>query len=61
VSKEMIDKRAIRTGDGTRTNNQLYREEKDEKKISNDIWGWDDNEMSEDQKQSAKILYKCYD
>lgn len=64
VSDEIIAKRAQRTGDGTRamkTKSDENNNETEEEHSHSDIWGWDDKEMTEENRKCVKILYKFYD
>lgn len=64
VSKEMIEKRATRTGDGSRLNHKCANEsqssdpnlEYTEKVSSNLIWGWNDVDLHENDKKSVTII-----
>jgi stearoyl-CoA desaturase (Delta-9 desaturase) len=62
VSSEMVKKRVLRTGDGTHPYSQ-------ESKIAtalqdhhhdseNAIWGWDDNDMTEEERGYVEYSYK---
>lgn len=62
VSDEMVKKRALRTGDGTHPSMR----ETDVRKSTNEspdpvehIWGWNDLDMSADDKRLADIRNKC--
>lgn len=66
VSKETIDKRAMRTGDGSReTPNQITASEVALKtsydEATNSLWGWDDSDITIDIKNCVDISYKKYD
>lgn len=56
VPVSMINKRALRTGDGTR-NSQFIDDNKPD--LTDDtVWGWDDKDMNEQDKKLALILNK---
>lgn len=44
ATKDMVIRRAQRTGDGTYTS-------------AGDVWGWDDKDMSEEDKKLVQIIY----
>lgn len=48
VSNNVIQKRAVRTGDGTHPN-------------QNGIWGWDDSKLSNEDRNSTTIINKKND
>lgn len=56
VSPEMIQKRAARTGDGTKY--QFIKDEF-EHTSNNVVWGWDDDDMIPEDINDAMILNKC--
>ncbi|XP_043495548.1 acyl-CoA Delta-9 desaturase-like [Polistes fuscatus] len=56
VSHEMIEKRACRTGDGTR---YQHLEDQHETKYNNSIWGWDDPDIIPEDIKDAKILNRA--
>lgn len=64
VSKEMIEKRSARTGDGSRLSNKCpnvsqiidSNVEKTENVSSNLIWGWNDVDLHEDDKKCVTII-----
>ncbi|XP_015189781.1 PREDICTED: acyl-CoA Delta(11) desaturase-like, partial [Polistes dominula] len=53
VSQEMIEKRARRTGDGTKYQNIRDQHEHNHK---NSIWGWDDPDINTEDVQDARII-----
>ncbi|XP_043674372.1 acyl-CoA Delta-9 desaturase-like [Vespula pensylvanica] len=55
VSPEMIQRRAARTGDGTK----YHLIDHEYEHASNNVWGWDDSDMIPEDIQDAKILNKC--
>ncbi|KAF7396048.1 hypothetical protein HZH68_010098 [Vespula germanica] len=55
VSPEMIQRRAARTGDGTK----YHLIDHEYEHTSNNVWGWDDSDMIPEDIQDAKILNKC--
>lgn len=61
ASKENIEKRSARTGDGSRKRLNLSQNEQntdasDTKESSNLIWGWDDVDMDIDEKNCVTII-----
>ncbi|KAJ0175634.1 hypothetical protein K1T71_008793 [Dendrolimus kikuchii] len=59
VSKEMIQQRASRTGDGSHPWVQQTEDCSDEHHHpENPVWGWDDTDMPEEDKQLAKIVHR---
>jgi stearoyl-CoA desaturase (delta-9 desaturase) len=67
VSEEMIKKRVLRTGDGSHKWSQLKTTQEKLAALVNDpsrdtseplIWGWDDIDMSKEDKTDAKIIKK---
>ncbi|XP_015171565.1 PREDICTED: acyl-CoA Delta(11) desaturase-like [Polistes dominula] len=56
VSHEMIEKRACRTGDGTKYQNVKDQHEHNH---NNSIWGWDDPDINTEDVQSARIINKA--
>lgn len=57
----MINKRVLRTGDGTHQISKLSQNLYANAHENNDIWGWDDKSMTDEQRKFVKILNKCYD
>lgn len=69
VSKEMIEKRAKRTGDGTHPSSQQAAINNDETSVpcssfpskiedcDNHVWGWDDPDMIDDDKKLVNITH----
>lgn len=59
VSLDMIERRAQRTGDGTRKPlkaiDQLIEEVNNQSESVDHVWGWDDKDMTPEHKQWAKI------
>ncbi|RZC40362.1 hypothetical protein BDFB_013916, partial [Asbolus verrucosus] len=55
VSLDMINKRAKRTGDGTRTLSNISTNEDEEHHHENAIWGWGDKDMKEDDMSLVEI------
>uniref|UniRef100_A0A1B0DIJ1 Fatty acid desaturase domain-containing protein n=1 Tax=Phlebotomus papatasi TaxID=29031 RepID=A0A1B0DIJ1_PHLPP len=67
VSEDMIRKRILRTGDGSHEYSRNKREEELRQMLMSDhdhyhdqnmVWGWDDNDMDEEDKKFAKIYNK---
>ncbi|XP_034662526.1 stearoyl-CoA desaturase 5 [Drosophila subobscura] len=70
VSQEMVYKRALRTGDGSHiaalldanNNNAIPTSELvahlDHEKEEHAIWGWDDNDISEEDRKGATVVNK---
>uniref|UniRef100_A0A6B2E899 Putative fatty acid desaturase n=1 Tax=Phlebotomus kandelakii TaxID=1109342 RepID=A0A6B2E899_9DIPT len=67
VSEDMIQKRILRTGDGSHEYSRNKREEVLRQMLMSDhdhyhdqnmVWGWDDNDMHEEDKKFAKIYNK---
>lgn len=64
VSPEIINKRALRTGDGSRKSTEHISLEEIINSPVNDgrdtehFWGWDDEEMTEHDKKDVNILYE---
>ncbi|XP_031621035.1 acyl-CoA Delta(11) desaturase-like [Contarinia nasturtii] len=58
ASKENIEKRSARTGDGSRLRQILWPniQNTDTKVDSNLIWGWDDADMDEEEKKCVTII-----
>lgn len=58
VSAEMIRKRVNRTGDGSHPWSKRELEcEEDHHHPENPVWGWDDNDMTEEERQLAEIAH----
>lgn len=57
ASKEIIERRSARTGDGSRQksseNSQCTTEESD---VNSNIWGWNDIDMNVDEKKCVTII-----
>ena len=69
VSNEMILKRVMRTGDGsyelpadlnnnTDINTEDLMKYLDHEKETNQIWGWDDQDISQEDRAGANIISK---
>ncbi|GAB0087430.1 Acyl-CoA desaturase [Sergentomyia squamirostris] len=67
VSEDMIRKRLLRTGDGSHEVSRTKRDEELRNLLMSDhhhysdqnmVWGWDDNDMNEEDKKFAKIYNK---
>ncbi|KAF6213875.1 hypothetical protein GE061_011600 [Apolygus lucorum] len=61
VKKDMIIKRSLRTGDRSLQKKQDDPNENEEEQKSdhnNDIWGWNDKDLTSEQKSIAKITYQ---
>ncbi|KAM3964087.1 acyl-CoA Delta-9 desaturase [Aphomia sociella] len=59
VSTEMIIKRAARTGDGTHSSNQAKNSSHhNHEHPENPVWGWDDQDMKEEDRQFAEIAHR---
>lgn len=54
----MIRKRALRTGDGTCRLTQGLSKSKNENEEVEHIWGWNDRDMTEEDKHDANIRKK---
>lgn len=61
VSNEMVNRRILRTGDGTHKILELSRNLYEKVEDNNDVWGWDDKSMSDEQRKFVKILNKFHD
>ncbi|KAL7023170.1 hypothetical protein ACKWTF_012511 [Chironomus riparius] len=66
VSKETIDKRALRTGDGSREISSQIAASNVELEVlnneaTNSLWGWDDSDITSDIKNCVDISYKKFD
>lgn len=57
----MINKRILRTGDDSHDLAKVATRYQENVQEHNDIWGWDDKEITEEQKKFVKILYKFHD
>lgn len=59
VSKEMIMKRISRTGDGSHPwAHESYDTNEGHCHPENPVWGWDDTDMPEEERQLAEIVHK---
>lgn len=59
VSAEMIRKRVGRTGDGSHPWAQKSKQHlEDHTHPENPVWGWDDQDMPEEDKQLAEIVHR---
>lgn len=61
VSEDMVRKRILRTGDGTHKfslTENIKTQLPDHSLDENLVWGWDDKDMSEVDKNEAKIYNK---
>lgn len=54
----MINKRVLRTGDGSHPISKLSQNLYEKVTENNSIWGWDDKTMTDDQRKFVKILNK---
>lgn len=57
----MIRKRAARTGDGSHPTSQEAKQvddDDDHHHPENPVWGWDDQDMPEEDRQLAEIAHK---
>lgn len=54
----MIRKRVARTGDGSHPLDKKSKQDDDHHHPENPIWGWDDKDMTEDEKKLAEIAHK---
>lgn len=67
VSEEMITRRALRTGDGSRIPKEETRKLVEQYLSTLDykkedlVWGWDDKDLKSDAKHDVKILHKTTD
>lgn len=57
----MINKRVLRTGDGTHKISALSQKLQENVHEGNDVWGWDDKSMTEEQRKFVTILNKFHD
>lgn len=61
VSEEMVRKRAVRTGDGSRMDDKHSVDDVDGKEnhhFHDDcVWGWGDKDMKDEERNSANITY----
>lgn len=59
VSAEMIRKRIDRTGDGTHPWAHKSKQDlEDHDHPENPVWGWDDQDMPEEDKKLAEIVHR---
>lgn len=67
VSVAMVNKRAARTGDGSRQPRPVEKTEQEEEykgqhhhdhSHENVVWGWDDKDMAEEDMEDAEIYNK---
>lgn len=58
VSADMIRQRVNRTGDGTHAWSKETVEDDGHHHPENPIWGWDDTDMTEEEKQFAEIVHR---
>ncbi|XP_045447448.1 acyl-CoA Delta-9 desaturase-like [Melitaea cinxia] len=59
VSQEMIRKRVTRTGDGSHPlDSETQKSDEDHNHPENPVWGWDDQDMTEEEKKLAEIAHK---
>lgn len=56
VSAEMVKKRVLRTGDGTHPYSHGHGHGHDGQEST--IWGWDDTDMTEEERQCAEFSNK---
>lgn len=63
MSKEIIERRALRTGDGTyskptsgEAKSDWKMEHNHQHAKNNFLWGWDDEDMNKDDQNSALII-----
>ena len=59
VPISMINKRAARTGDGSRKSKFVESDNQNEHGDDN-VWGWDDKDMAEEDKREALIFNKAH-
>lgn len=60
VSTKMVERRAARTGDGSRiTKAETKSDDHHEHSHENAIWGWGDTSMSPEDIEYVEILKKC--
>lgn len=59
VPTAMINKRAARTGDGTRVSAFFDNDHQRKEHEADNVWGWDDKDMAEEDKKEALILNKA--
>jgi stearoyl-CoA desaturase (delta-9 desaturase) len=53
ANASLVEKRSQRTGDGTKDHNHNHRHNPHH----GEFWGWGDEDMAEDDKRVAKLLY----
>lgn len=61
VSQEMIRNRVARTGDGSHPSSPQQAkqiDDDDHHHPENPVWGWDDKDLPEEDKQLAEIVHK---
>ncbi|XP_030034935.1 stearoyl-CoA desaturase 5 isoform X2 [Manduca sexta] len=59
VSADMIRKRIARTGDGSHPwSKQALETDEDHHHPENPVWGWDDKDMTDDDKKFAQIVHQ---
>lgn len=59
VSADMIRKRVNRTGDGSHPwSKESLETKEDHHHPENPVWGWDDQDMTEEEKQFAEIVHR---
>lgn len=55
----MIRKRVTRTGDGSHPfDSETKKSDEDHNHPENPVWGWDDQDMTEEEKKLAEIAHK---
>lgn len=55
----MIRKRVTRTGDGSHPlDSETQKSDEDHNHPENPVWGWDDQDMTEEEKKLAEIAHK---
>lgn len=55
----MIRKRVTRTGDGSHPfDSDTKKSDEDHNHPENPVWGWDDQDMTEEEKKLAEIAHK---
>jgi hypothetical protein len=59
VSQEMIRKRILRTGDGSHPLAEKLKalQSDDHSSLLNNVWGWDDRDMTEEERQCVEYSY----
>lgn len=58
VSAEMVKKRVLRTGDGTHPYSKDHGHGHGSHTHENTVWGWDDKDMTEEERQCVEFSHK---